>query len=144
MTIGIEELLRQLGDEVLAFHGSRAVTFSRPVTLDTEADGGIAYVRAGYGNAEAWIRKTRASVILAGPELATLADPPAEKAVVVVADPRLQLLRVVREHFAPRLMTVLASEPRSMQAFAPMSTSSSTTTPPMCGKCSHVPSGARW
>lgn len=101
MTIGIEELLRQLGDEVLAFHGSRAATFSRPVTLDTEADGGIAYVRAGYGNAEAWIRRTRASVILAGPELAILADPPAEKAVVVVADPRLQLLRVVRDHFAP-------------------------------------------
>ncbi|MBN9159845.1 MAG: hypothetical protein BGO98_32035 [Myxococcales bacterium 68-20] len=98
---GIPEVLDRLGNVVLAFHGSRAVTFSRPVTLDTAEPGGLAFIRPGYGSAEAWLRKTKASVILCGSELTELADPPADKAIIVVADPRLEFLRLVRAWFAP-------------------------------------------
>lgn len=98
--IGVDAILTRLGEAVLAFHGPRTNRFSRALPV-TVADGtAISFCRAGDARAEGWLRETQASVVFVGPELQALADPPAAVAVIVVADPRLELLRVVRELLA--------------------------------------------
>jgi UDP-3-O-[3-hydroxymyristoyl] glucosamine N-acyltransferase len=98
--VGISEVLADLGSSLVAFHGSRTVRFARPMPLDVAEPDAVTFCRAGHPRAADLVRETRASVVICGSELATFENVPTDKAVVVVADPRLEFLRIVRRWFA--------------------------------------------
>ena len=97
--IRVSEVLAELGDSLIAFFGSRDVGFSRPMPLDVAEADAITFCRAGKEEAEKLIHATRAAVVVCGPALSSLESPPAGKAILVVADPRLEFLRIVRRWF---------------------------------------------
>ncbi|HVH45146.1 MAG TPA: hypothetical protein VM925_22490 [Labilithrix sp.] len=98
--ITAQDVVDHLGSSVLAFHGTKAARFIRPMPLDIAEPDAVTFCRPGHPSAESLIRETRASVVVCGPELKTLAEPPPGKAVISVEDPRLEFLRVVQAWFA--------------------------------------------
>jgi UDP-3-O-[3-hydroxymyristoyl] glucosamine N-acyltransferase len=92
--------LNHLGAAVLAMHGSRDTSFVRPMPLDVAEENTITFCRAGHPRAREMMKATRASVIVCGPEFASGDDVPEGKALVVVNDPRLEFLRIVRQWFS--------------------------------------------
>ncbi|MBX3204744.1 MAG: hypothetical protein KF764_06730 [Labilithrix sp.] len=98
--ISVTEVLAELGDSVIAVHGARTARFMRPMPIDVAEADAVTFCRAGHPRAEALVRETRAAVVVCGAELATLESVPADKALLAVADPRLEFLRIVRRWFA--------------------------------------------
>jgi UDP-3-O-[3-hydroxymyristoyl] glucosamine N-acyltransferase len=99
--ITAEEAIAVLGQNVLAVHGDRSVGFSRPMPVDVAEESAVTFCRKGHARAEAMMRETRASVVVCGPELRELSDPPATgKVVLIVEDPRLEFLRIIQAYFA--------------------------------------------
>ncbi len=96
MAFQFETLLDHLGDEVLRVVGLADRLVTRAAPIHEAVDGAISYVGAGRADALDLIRSTQAGVVLLAPDVSLDDVADSEKTFIVVDNPRLSFLRLVK------------------------------------------------
>lgn len=97
-TVALDEVLAALGDAVLEVHGPRSRSLKRPIPLDaTDSDSGLAFCNKPQPDAASLMAASGAEVIICSAEHIVPEVVERGKTLVVVSEPRLAFLRVVKE-----------------------------------------------
>lgn len=97
MTFELGQILDVLGDDVLEVVGQRqrTITTLAPIT-EAQDSGAMVYCTAGRADSVKLIRETRAGVVLCAPDVSLEAVGDGDKTYIVVENPRLAFLRLVK------------------------------------------------
>ncbi|HET7604337.1 MAG TPA: hypothetical protein VFK36_15035 [Gemmatimonadales bacterium] len=101
MKITVDMLVEALGDAIRAVHGPTERDFSRVAPIDRADEASLSFCNKAPPACERLIRETGSRVILCGEPQVSSQTLALGKTLVVVAEPRLAMLRVIKRWFAP-------------------------------------------
>ena len=101
MKLLIDELIDGLGEAIQAVHGPRNRTVSRVAPIDRADEESLTFCSKAPPASERLMRESLAAVILCGAAQVSSDTLALGKTLIIVADPRLAMLRVINRWFAP-------------------------------------------